>query len=382
MEGPAYLEIRVPREGVVEYRPGGEVGWTSERTARPDEALRTASVWDAIRADDGIRAAEAHRLGLQLGDWLYDTKAAALLREHARAATKRLRVELCLPEGLQGYPWELAAPPEMLPLGVHHAFTVLRRPAELTPMPWKAVRRLTVLLIGVPHDKAAGLAPVLTEHELEGIRHAIGGQAAEAFNVEVHPCGSWKELVRFYEQREPPHIVHFAGHGLADGSGLVFRAADGGAEEVDVGRLVALLGSKKGQGTQLVFLNACYSAGSNRTLHPLGGMLRALHGHGIPAVIGSETLIRSCDAEALAREFYAQVAEGKALDVALQEARHSLHLGGNLAWPFVTLSVAGEPGPLVVKSRDSGSPVAPSLFGFDPSTTGFGSWCRAAALRS
>jgi hypothetical protein len=360
MDQPLFFQIRVTGERTVEYRPGAERGWARDFELPPPEALRSQAVWEALR--DGGEGRELE-IGQKLGRWLYDEPAARLLGEHARAGRSPMRIELCLPPSLAGYPWELAAPDGMLPLGVHTCFTLVRtHPEPLSDVPVPA-RRLDVLLVGVQCD-AHGT--VLTEHELEAVRTVIASHPSGAFSVQIDQCGSWDELVSRSKRSEPPHVFHFAGHGLPGERGLVFRGPDGGAREVPVDRLVTLLASGPGQRKpHLVFLNACYSAGTGGGSHPLGGMVQALHRHGIRAVVGMQSRVADRDAQALATSFYARLAEGDPIDAALQSARRDLHQKLSTAWAFVVLSVRGSPGPLVAKTSETGSPADTSRFGFD-----------------
>ncbi|MBN1608251.1 MAG: CHAT domain-containing protein [Polyangiaceae bacterium] len=362
MDQPLFFQIRVTGEGTVEYRLGAECGWARDVGRPPPEVLRSQAVWDALR--DGGEGRELE-IGQRLGRWLYDSRAARLLGEHARAGRSPMRIELCLPPSLAGYPWELAAPDGMLPLGVHSHFTVVRTHPEPLPDVPVPVRRLDVLLVGVQCDEVSEYGTVLTEHELEAIRTVIASHPSGAFSVQIDPCGSWDELVSRSKRLEPPQVFHFAGHGLPREAGLVFRGADGGARKIPVDRLVTWLASGPGQRKpHLVFLNACYSAGTDGADHPLGGMVKALHRHGIAAVVGMQSRVADRDAQALATGFYARLAEGDPIDAALQSARRDLYLKDSKAWPFVVLSVRGSPGPLVAKTSESGSPADTSRFGF------------------
>jgi hypothetical protein len=150
--------------------------------------------------------------------------------------------------------------------------------------------------------------------------------------------------------RRPVHVLHVLCHGDLDhtaGEGvLIFEDTDGEAEPVNAELLRLQFQKQRGQ-TKLVLLNACLGAlpaGED----PFGSVGVALQRAGVPAVVAMQFEIADDAAAELARVFYAELAAGMSVDLALTEAR--LHLYGRyrtrLDWAIPVLFLRADDGVL------------------------------------
>jgi len=345
------LEIRLPAaaDEPVRYRTAG--GREQERLAGPPPAQRRVpELWRELRESSDPRSV-LQRAGADLSAWLLGEWGAGYLSDRLpvwRGEPLPRRIELRVPAGRAEWPWELATVEGLDPLAVHPALTVVRVATTTHPDPEPVRPPLFVEVVAVTLDHG-GWPPLAAGAEAERVRVEVAQAGAGGrFDVQIDPLGGWDALVDRCERLGPPHVLHFAGHGLEDGRGLVFRDGQGGPEEVEAARIASLLARPGTRGpTWLAFLNACETAAGDRTVtQPFGGLGRMLVRHGLPVVVGVLTPIRDADAVRLARRFYRGVSRGDGVDCALQAARRDLFLAGGSAWPFVVGTCKGEPGPL------------------------------------
>lgn len=124
-------------------------------------------------------------------------------------------------------------------------------------------------------------------------------------------------------------VLHWIGHGTVEPSTganvLLFENDEGGVDPVDGSRLADLL---HGFDIRLIFLNACHSAApspSGRTYAPTAETTRALAEvlltSGVPAVVGMRVAVLDETARRFAQEFYKSLADGRAIDDAVLDAR-------------------------------------------------------------
>ena len=136
----------------------------------------------------------------------------------------------------------------------------------------------------------------------------------------------------------PIHIVHWIGHGGIDRStasaAILFERDDGRPDVVDGQRLATLL---SGSDIRLIFLNACYSAATpgadggltNSTFQMTTGIAEAILASGVPGIIGMQAAILDDRARLFSRDFYEALADGRGIDMAVQDARR-LVKGGSV----------------------------------------------------
>lgn len=278
-----------------------------------------------------------------MGKWLFDDRAVDHLVKKKRAWTEeqpRLRIELAVPLGRVDWPWEVVLLRSLGHLAVEPPWTFVRT-VGTGNMPAAAGSPLQVEIIGVHLDGTSKIAPLTTDEEIEDIRVAV--EAAidhRLIDVAVDHLGDWDALVRRCEKFGPPHVFHFAGHGLIDG--LIFRGTDGDGEKVGNDKLSSLLCGQRGdRQTRLAFLNACTTSSGPRDLQPFGGLTQRLVDRGVPAAGGFQNPVEDDEARNFAGAFFDAVSRGDAVDCAWQAARRRSFLaaGDTVAWAFAELSL-------------------------------------------
>lgn len=355
------LQVRLPTPGneAIYFEDERGAWWPhTPGGTSPIDDLRADALWRRCVGPEVDRRAVVKTAGAILGDWLLDQRAVHHLLDKKRTWTKgqaRLRIELQVPLEWVDWPWEIVASRDLGHMAVEPPWTVVRvSDRGEAPPTSTADSQLLVDLLGVRLDGGGDLAQLATDEEIEGIRNAIEAFGERRFKVSVDPLGAWSALVERCEERRPPHVFHFAGHGLDDGRGLVFRGTDGQPERVDDERLASLLtGGGQGRETRLVVLNACTTSAGPRRLQPFGGLAQRLIQKGIPAVVSFQNPVEDQQALALAASFYDALGRGDSVDCALQTARRDLFLaeGDHVAWAFLTLSVSGSPKPFFHRGR-------------------------------
>ena len=140
------------------------------------------------------------------------------------------------------------------------------------------------------------------------------------------------------------HILHFIGHGGFDEANqegaLLFEDEKGNGSVVSGEQLATVLNDKAA--LQLVFLNSCEGARTSRK-DPFSGVAASLIEREIPAVIGMQFEITDRAAILFAGDFYASLAEGRPVDVAVTQARLTIYADKNdVEWgtPVLFMRVA------------------------------------------
>jgi len=361
------LEVRLPtQEGLpIIFTSAAKQTWghTPEKLS---PTLRAEALWKQIDQNWQERRGVLSKAGAVLGKWLFDQRAAQYLRDCIQQWLEdhaQLRIEFRVPSAFAEYPWEMVTLEGINHLAVRPALTVVRFNSSGVQQPAPPTGVLHCDVIGVALDPTKNWAALATDQEVERVRQEIEHVGSlDRFAVRVEQLGEWDTLVDQYRETGAPHIFHFAGHGLENGRGLVFRGADGKPEEVSAEQVAELLTSRiGGRHTHLVFLNACTSSAAGKgPYQPFGGVSDLLIQHGIPMVVGLQTPVHDADAIKLAETFYKALARGDSVDCALQLARTELFMRNNsgVGWAFLSLAVAGHPGPLcqVVRQRPTEVP--------------------------
>ena len=240
---------------------------------------------------------------------------ASLGTERDQGLRLRLRID---PPELQQLPWEfLYDPRRHVYLGADPATPVVRFLS--LPVPVETLEVPAPLHILVASATPQGLNPLGVEREQRLIQASLAplierGKVALTFL----PHATVSSLSQ--NARAGAHVLHFIGHGvMADGSGEGWVLL-----ETETGIPAAVSGSQlgdilRGTDVRLAVLNACETARSTR--NALLGVAPQLVASGIPAVIANQFPISDQAAQAIAREFYAAVADNLPVDVALAEAR-------------------------------------------------------------
>lgn len=145
---------------------------------------------------------------------------------------------------------------------------------------------------------------------------------------------SWREL-QASMRNGPWHVLHFIGHGSFNtdiGEGAIALVNDDGntyqLDATNLGRLLAGHPSLR-----LVVLNSCEGARTSAT-NLFSSIGASLIRKGIPAVVSMQYEISDRGALEFSRTFYETIAEGMAVDAALQEARKAINfaMDGSLEW--------------------------------------------------
>ncbi len=126
------------------------------------------------------------------------------------------------------------------------------------------------------------------------------------------------------------HILHFIGHGgyvsEAKEGVLLFEGKDGRSKRETGDKLGAILRSE--DSLRLAVLNSCEGARASLN-DPFSSVATSLIEHEIPAVIGMQFEITDRAAILFSGEFYRALADGRAVDESLSQARMAIFADNN-----------------------------------------------------
>ncbi len=348
----------------VQYQADTGEKWSMD-FLEPPLSMHTQALWERLVTNWHDRRRILREASATIGSLLIAPHTETYLRTniplwHQEGVCRR--IELVVPTRLSDWPWEISSVESIGELAVNQILTLVRRASDphVAPSP-PPPQQLIVELIGVTLDHPGQREKLRAGPELELLRQEIetvGRRGVYTVGVDSH--GRWNDLKDRYLKEGPPHVFHFAGHSLENGSGLEFCNARGGPAEIESAQVAQVLTHRvHHRHTRLAFLNACSSAVNGRgPCQPFGGLGPMLLSRGVPAVVGMHTPILDVEAKTLAKTFYQAIAQGYAIDCAIQKARHQVFLeaDGGTAWAFVSLCCAGEPQPLVQISNERGGP--------------------------
>jgi WD40 repeat protein len=143
--------------------------------------------------------------------------------------------------------------------------------------------------------------------ELKGCGHR------ERFQLETRWAAESLDLLRALRELRPA-VVHFSGHGGRDG--VVFQAADGGAQVVPTEAIAEAFGAA-GASVKLAVLSACYS----------DAQAEALLAH-VDCVVGMSGAIRDDAARSFAIGFYGGLGEHEPVAAAYKQGCAAMNLEG------------------------------------------------------
>jgi hypothetical protein len=200
-------------------------------------------------------------------------------------------------------------------------------------------QKVRILFLSASPSDTTRLAVEQEQHEILARLRAVAG--SDRFDLVFEPEVRADELAQVLQQHRPD-LVHFSGHGTADGALLLADASDHArsAAPEDVARVFSLLAADVP--VRAVVLSACYSEG-------LAVALTA----SVDCVIGCSAQLRDSVAVAFAGAFYQAIAFGRDLETAF-----------GLAVTEVRLTVAGPSDLPVMRAREGF--VASSLRFVDP----------------
>jgi hypothetical protein len=167
-------------------------------------------------------------------------------------------------------------------------------------------------------------------------------------------------------RRSQYHVFHFIGHGDFDEASqkgwLAFEDENELASRVYADQLGAILNNHRS--FRLVILNSCKGARA-AAANPFVGTAATLVQQGLPAVVAMQFPISDKAAIKFANEFYAAIADGAAVDVAVTEARVAIFAGENhFEWGTPVLFMRSSDGTLFeVKHASAAKKLRPSWRG-------------------
>lgn len=305
----------------------------------------------ATEVDD----ARAARIAQRLEDWgtaLFNAvfqdsfKAGELYGAFARSKEpgRLLSIDSGHPVVL-AQPWELLRHPEGTWLFLAKPrVTVCRRlsgEGEAAPLKVQARDRLHLLFVVSRPEGASFIDP---RADPQAVMTALEEQAPGRVSVEFLRPPTLSNLVRRLEDEDlpPVDVLHFDGHGVYDPDGRLAEKAEKAGEgatgahhgyllfEQDDGRKhlvpAPLLGEMLNQQeVGLVVLSACQSAKVGGD-DPMGSVAARLTRAGIPTVLAMTHSVLVDTTRALFGHFYGELARGRSLGTALENARRELYL--------------------------------------------------------
>jgi formylglycine-generating enzyme required for sulfatase activity len=312
-----------------------------------------ARTYTPRRGSTEVTAAE--QLGARLFDAAFGGEVgqrfAAALDELDRQGIPGLRIQLRLAQDaaeLADWPWEYLYSRDLrrfIALSVH---TPLTRYADLPRRvpPLQATPPLKLLaMIANPSDFGVRLN-VAEEQRL--IAEALAPLERDGVLSVEWLRGGTLETLRQRLKSGPVHVFHFIGHGqwsdAEQQSALAFEDEAGRGRLVTAPQLATILCDDVPP--RLVVLNACEGA---RTSHKdlFAGLAGALVRQRVPAVVAMQFAISDQAAITLAREFYAELGQGRPIERALAQARRAIYAEGNeVEWGVPVLYLRAESGRL------------------------------------
>jgi hypothetical protein len=231
------------------------------------------------------------------------------------ASGLRVRLVFQVPH-LGSLPWELIYDPDQGFLAAAGDQVVARYLPVTEPAYFLSREKLRVLLVVESPDDPL-LKPILPD-EINTFQNTIKsvGNLGEFKLLQNAPLEQLQlELQNDY------HVLHYLGHGMENT--LILTEKDGHSRDDVTSDAFADLFQGRLQ-PRLVVLTACSSAGNAEGI--FAGVGPALVQRGRPAVIAMQYPFVSLDtAKAFSEQFYGSLAQGVAVDIAVNEARNLLH---------------------------------------------------------
>ena len=231
--------------------------------------------------------------------------------------------DLHLPPSLESLPWEyLVAEGEFLFKGRENVLirtpTIEEKSAALETILLPV--RLLVIISNPPDLPELKKLDVVREKRL--IKEALKPLIDEGRLVVKWEDEASLERIHDALLAFNPHIIHYTGHGgFAEGGVLLLEDGSDKSLNVSGTKLAERLANRD---VRLVVLSGCQTAKA-KTSDSFSSVAGALVKKGIPAVIAMQQSIRDDSANIFASRLYKALASGQPVDVALGEARLSMH---------------------------------------------------------
>lgn len=228
----------------------------------------------------------------------------------------RIRLDIQAPE-LAVLPWELMHQEDIGFLSTATNF-VLSRYLRVLELPQQQIDdKVRVLLVA---QSPQGLPEILAE-EFDQLQQAIRdtGDMVELTVLENKPLSDMQQAL----EKQNYHILHFLGHGI--GGSLALTDTNGQLHRIEDDQFAQLLQGR--HSVKLVVLNACSSSqhDGNRLFSGVGP---ALVKKRLPAVVAMQyPAVHLSTAANFSQKFYAALANGYPIDLAVNQARNFLSAG-------------------------------------------------------
>ena len=258
--------------------------------------------------------------GKKLYNLLFD---GAVAEEFRRVSKDGFCLRLHLPPSLESLPWEyLVAEGEFLFKGRENVLirtpTIEEKSAALETILLPV--RLLVIISNPPDLPELKKLDVVREKRL--IKEALKPLIDEGRLVVKWEDEASLERIHDALLAFNPHIIHYTGHGgFAEGGVLLLEDGSDKSLNVSGTKLAERLANRD---VRLVVLSGCQTAKA-KTSDSFSSVAGALVKKGIPAVIAMQQSIRDDSANIFASRLYKALASGQPVDVALGEARLSMH---------------------------------------------------------
>jgi len=258
--------------------------------------------------------------GTKLYKYLFD---GAIAEEFRRLSNDGFFLRLHLPPSLESLPWEyLVAEGEFI-------FKCRENVLIRTPTLEEEAAALETISLPVRLLVIISNPPDLPElKKLDVVREKrLIKEALKPLIDEGRLVVKWEDeasLERIHDAMLAfnPHIIHYTGHGgFAEGGVLLLEDDSDKSLNVSGTKLAERLANRD---VRLVVLSGCQTS-KTKTSDSFSSVAGALVKKGIPAVIAMQQSIRDDSANIFASRLYKALASGQPVDVALGEARLSMH---------------------------------------------------------
>ncbi|XVV08192.1 CHAT domain-containing protein [Actinoplanes sp. CA-131856] len=351
---------------------GGEcavdIGWDPEDRALERRLRRLhVALLSSAAATRRVAARDekaAQELGTALFDLLFTGDVRTLFdttRQQAALRGSRVRLVLRLrPPELAALPWEFLYDQRRDDyLGL--SMPLVRYPEIMDPVrPLRVEPPLRVVALSA---RPRTLDEIDAAAERANLEAAIGGLDRRGrVTLDWATGETWRDLLTALGRRQW-HVLHLVGHGAYDeghGEGVFFLATEGGASyPLRASRLAQIAALHPSLG--LIVLNSCESATGSAD-DPFSSTATTLIRRGVPAVLAMQFDISDRAAVEFTRSFYAGVASGLPLDVAVRNARLELSLAfpDTLEWGTPVLFLRQRDGQVFEVPADIKEPARPA----------------------
>ncbi len=218
---------------------------------------------------------------------------------------------------LMRLPWETLQRPSSTPIALDSRFSVVRKVVSISSKPPTFPKHIKLLVIAAD---VSGFEPISADAEIKEL------EALERENkylsYEVIRENAFEKLRTTL--RDGGHqILHFIGHGTApsrhEPGRLVFKAANGGPDNIEVDRFISTITDQTA--LELVILNCCHGATATELNADVASRLALA---GIPATLAMQEKLSDRAAVAFTHSFYKCLVDHLSPEEALVEARHAM----------------------------------------------------------